>query len=146
MASQVSLQVGVHWALEAFDPSGGAAGDVLLPSVCGGCSSYQQIAAHRAARHGFRNLASFYAGGTCCVACAWELHRSKAMFEHLNYVRTGCLCTWACFSLPCAMPVAVRHAGRGADSLLISNSGFVVPLMRMFEPLLCAGDLQKPCR
>ena len=109
-------------------------------------SSYQQMAAHRAARHCFRNLASFYAGGTCCMACAREFHHSKALFDHLNYVRTGCLCTWACLSLPCAMPVAVRHAGRGADSLLISSSGFVVPPMSICAPLLPAGDLKKPCR
>ena len=79
-------------------------------------SSYQQMAAHRAARHCFRNLASFYAGGTCCMACAREFHHSKALFDHLNYVRTGCLCTWACLTLPCAMPAVVRHAGCGADS------------------------------
>ena len=76
------------------------------------------------------------------MACAREFHHSKALFDHLNYVRTGCLCTWACFSLPCAMPVAVRHAGRGADSLLASNSGFVVPPMRISAPMLPAGDLQ----
>ena len=40
------------------------------------------------------------------------------------------------------MPVAVRHVGRGADSLLASNRGFVVPLMRFSAPLLPAGDLQ----
>ena len=40
------------------------------------------------------------------------------------------------------MPVAVRHAGRGADFLLASNRGFVVPLMRCVAPLLLAGDLQ----
>ena len=32
------------------------------------------------------------------------------------------------------MPVAVRHAGRGADSSLISNSVFVVPPMSLLHP------------
>ena len=105
-------------------------------------SSYQQMATHRAARRGFRNLASFYAIGPCCMACAREFHHSKALFYHFNYVRTGCLCTWACFSLPCAMPVAVRHAGRGADSLLASNRGFLVTPMRISAPMLPVGDLQ----
>ena len=40
------------------------------------------------------------------------------------------------------MPVAAQHAWRGADSLLISNRGCVVPPMRMSAPLFSAGDLQ----
>ena len=46
-------------------------------------------ATHRAAWRGFRNLASLYAGGTCCMACAREFHHSKAVSNHLNYVRSG---------------------------------------------------------